>query len=67
MIKALMIITMVSGATYEVKLPSMEQCVAQKTLSESQNDVASTARVFHELMTECRQRFSLNSWICFSC
>ena len=43
MLKALMIITMVSGATYEVKLPSMEQCVAQKTPVESQNDVASAA------------------------
>ena len=43
MLKALMIITMVSGATYEVKLPSMEQCMAQKTPVESQNDVTSAA------------------------
>ena len=43
MLKAMMIITMVSGATYEVKLPSMEQCMAQKTPVESQNDVASAA------------------------
>ena len=43
MLKALMIITMVSGATYEVKLPSMEQCMAQRTPVESQNDVASAA------------------------
>ena len=43
MLKALMIITMVSGATYEVKLPSMEQCMAQKAPVESQNDVASAA------------------------
>ena len=41
MLKAMMIITMVSGATYEVKLPSMEQCMAQKTPVESQNDVTS--------------------------
>ena len=43
MLKAMMIITMVSGATYEVKLPSMEQCMAQKTPVESQNDVTSAA------------------------
>ena len=29
MIKALMIITMVSGTTYEVKLPSMQVCMAE--------------------------------------
>ena len=43
MLKAMMIITMVSGVTYEVKLPSMEQCMAQRTPVESQNDVASAA------------------------
>jgi len=43
MIKALMIITMVSGATYEVDLPSMEQCMAERTPVEVQGDVASTA------------------------
>jgi len=43
MIKALMVITMVSGATYEVKLPSMEQCLAERTPVEWQSDVASTA------------------------
>ena len=43
MIKALMVITMVTGATYEVKLPSMEQCLAERAPVESQNDVASTA------------------------
>ena len=43
MLKAMMIITMVSGATYEVKLPSMEQCMAQRTPVESQNDVTSAA------------------------
>ena len=43
MIKALMVITMVTGATYEVKLHSMEQCLAERAPVESQNDVASTA------------------------
>ena len=43
MLKAMMIITMVSGATYEVKLPSMEQCIAQRTPVESQHDVTSAA------------------------
>ena len=43
MLKAMMIITMVSGATYEVKLPTMEQCMSQRSPVESQNDVASTA------------------------
>ena len=43
MLKAMMIITMVTGATYEVKLPSMEQCMAQRSPVESQNDVASAA------------------------
>ena len=43
MIKALMVITMVTGATYEVKLPTMEQCLAERAPVESQNDVASTA------------------------
>ena len=43
MIKALMVITMVTGATYEVKLPSMKQCLAERAPVESQNDVASTA------------------------
>ena len=45
MLKALMVITMVSGATYEVKLPSMEQCMAERTPVEVQGDVASTACV----------------------
>ena len=45
MIKALMVITMVSGATYEVNLPSMEQCMAERTPVEVQGDVASTACV----------------------
>ena len=42
MLKALMVITMVSGATYEVKLPSMEQCMKERTPVESQADVEST-------------------------
>ena len=41
MLKAMMIITMVSGATYEVKLPTMEQCMAQRSPVEGQSDVAS--------------------------
>jgi hypothetical protein len=43
MIKALMVITMVSGTTYEVKLPSMQVCMAERTPVEVQADVASTA------------------------
>lgn len=43
MIKALMVITMVSGTTYEVKLPSMQTCQAERTPVEVQADVASTA------------------------
>lgn len=43
MIKALMVITMVSGTTYEVKLPSMQMCQAERTPVEVQADVASTA------------------------
>ena len=43
MIKALMVITMVTGTTYEVKLPTMEQCMAERTPVEVQGDVASTA------------------------
>ena len=43
MIKALMVITMVSGTTYEVKLPSMQSCQAERTPVEVQADVASTA------------------------
>ena len=60
MLKAMMIITMVSGATYEVKLPTMEQCMAQRSPVEGQNDVASTS-VFHELMTGCQRIF--NQWL----
>ena len=40
MLKAMMIITMVSGATYEVKLPTMEQCMAQRSPVEGQSDGA---------------------------
>ena len=43
MLKALMVITMVTGATYEVKLPTMEQCMAESVPVKSQNDVASVA------------------------
>ena len=41
MLKALMVITMVTGATYEVKLPTMEQCMAESVPVKSQNDVDS--------------------------
>ena len=64
MIKALMVITMVTGATYEVKLPSMEQCMAERAPVESQNDVASTAciprtenRVPSELLSQIMDMF----------
>ena len=60
MIKALMVITMVSGATYEVKLPSMEQCLAERTPVEWQSDVASTAcipRTEEKLPTEVLSQF----------
>ena len=43
MIKALMIITMVSGAEYTAQLPSMDECAKQKEAVVSQNDVASAA------------------------
>ena len=60
MIKALMVITMVSGATYEVKLPTMEQCMSQRSPVESQNDVASAAcipRTENEIPTELFNRW----------
>ena len=60
MIKALMVITMVSGATYEVKLPSMEQCLAERTPVEWQSDVASTAcipRTEEKMPTEVLAQF----------
>ena len=60
MIKALMVITMVSGATYEVNLPSMEQCMAERTPVEVQGDVASTAcipRTEEKVPTEVLSQF----------
>ena len=45
MLKALMIITMVSGAEYNVKLPTMEQCMKETVPVKSQNDVASVTCV----------------------
>ena len=60
MIKALMVITMVTGATYEVKLPSMEQCLAERTPVEWQSDVASTAcipRTEEKVPTEVLSQF----------
>ena len=55
-----MVITMVSGATYEVKLPSMEQCLAERTPVEWQSDVASTAcipRTEEKVPTEVLSQF----------
>ena len=43
MIKALMIITMVSGAEYTAKLPDMETCMKEIVPVTSQNDVKSAA------------------------
>lgn len=43
MIKALMIITMVSGAEYTAKLPTMEQCMKETVRVEKQNDVKSAS------------------------
>ena len=45
MLKALMIITMVSGAEYTVKLPTMEQCMRETVPVKSQNDVVGVACV----------------------
>ena len=45
MLKALMIITMISGAEHVVKIPTMEQCMAESVPVKSQNDVASVACV----------------------
>ena len=75
MIKALMVITMVTGATYEVKLPSMKQCLAERAPVESQNDVASTAciprtedRVPAELLSQFMDMFFMleeqRQWPC---
>ena len=43
MIKALMVITMVSGGEYTAKLPNMEQCMKEIAPVESQRDVKSAA------------------------
>ena len=43
MIKALMIITMVSGTEYTAKLPSMDQCLQEAAPVESQVDVKSAS------------------------
>jgi len=60
MIKALMVITMVSGATYEVKLPTMEKCIAEKAPVTLQNDVKSAAcipRAEEKVPTELLSQF----------
>jgi len=43
MLKALMIITMVSGTEYTAKLPSMDQCLQETAPVESQVDVKSAS------------------------
>jgi len=43
MIKALMIITMVSGGEYRANLPSMNQCLEESDTVESQNNVESVS------------------------
>jgi len=43
MIKALMIITMVSGTEYTANLPTMEQCMKETVPVVSQNDVKSAS------------------------
>jgi hypothetical protein len=43
MLKALMIITMVSGTEYTAKLPSMDQCLQEAAPVESQVDVKSAS------------------------
>jgi len=43
MIKALMIITMVSGTEYTAKLPNMDECLKEVAPVESQVDVKSAA------------------------
>ena len=43
MIKALMIITMVSGTEYTAKLPNMNECLKEVAPVESQVDVKSAA------------------------
>ena len=60
MIKALMVITMVSGATYEAKLPTMEQCMSEKAPVISQSDVKSAACIPYredKMPTEIFERF----------
>ena len=63
MLKAMMIITMVSGATYEVKLPTMEQCMAQRSPVEGQSDVASTACIPRTDVNANRNGGSTNGWM----
>ena len=62
MIKALMVITMVTGTTYEVKLPSMEQGMAERTPVEVQGDVESTACI-PRTEDEKMSRELFNRWL----
>jgi|LULS01.1.fsa_nt_gb hypothetical protein len=65
MIKALMVITMVSGAQYTAKLPDMNTCMKEVAPVVSQNDVESAAcipRTNNSLDTnKLKQFFSLFS------
>ena len=46
-IKAMMVITMMSGDVYETKLPSLSECYAQKPIVVGQLDVKSAACLPH--------------------
>lgn len=57
MIKALMIITMVSGAEYTAQLPSMDVCMNEKAVVLSQNDVRSAACIPSAEQTTSMDKF----------
>lgn len=57
MIKALMIITMVSGAEYHAQLPSMDVCMNEKAAVLSQNDVKSAACIPSAEQTTSMDKF----------
>jgi len=56
-IKALMIITMVSGAEYTAQLPSMDVCMKEKAVVLSQNDVSSAACIPSAEQTTSMDKF----------
>lgn len=57
MIKALMIITMVSGTEYTAQLPSMDVCMKEKAAVISQNDVKSAACIPSAEQTNSMDKF----------